>query len=775
MRNTFLIVLLFIAGLSISAQTVTTGSLLEELIDREALVRFPSPGYTLKQFSSYDRASVGPNIDGWFGNEDNNQFLRIETNMGRREYVLFDAQGPGAVVRFWATVAGYSKQMYLRIYIDGKSIPAIQGELLSILGNGGLVAAPLAASVASSTGKEQRGYNFYLPVPYAQSCKITVECENTLVSPPNGEVLYYNINYRTYPAGTNVLSFSQTDISTYKNTLSNVVTALRNYDRQMPANTLAEQCNNLTLATGQRASLQFSGSKAIRQIQIKLSAADFPQALRSTVLSVSFDGEQRVWAPVGDFFGTGYLLSPYKSWYSEVSAGGTMTSYWLMPFAEQCTVNLENLGAENVQVEIFEALSVDRAWDATRDMYFGAGWYEKYNMPTLDETGNHFDLNLVTLTGKGKLVGNGVTLFNTAAAWWGEGDEKIYVDNETFPSCFGTGSEDYYGYAWCLPAKFYHPFIAQPNGSGNLKPGYSVNLRYYSLDAIPFFSKLQFDMEMWHWTYTRMNYAPITYFYMQSGSSNLGANTEMAQKKVITDRNQLINNIVNEQGVVEFENMPDTRSGGNNQSQYDSFGLQWGERCQSWWRDATRNDWIEYSFVSAIEGTFPLEINITKANDYARFDVYFNDVKCTSVDAYSPFITTAWISLGEKQVRKGENRIKIVLTGRNPASVGNVYMVGFDRLQIHNYYHTGVKNLSVAASIYPNPVTDKLIIAGENLKIDNVQIFNLSGKQMIRRKLSILNSQFSILCSMLLLTVAFPLLLLRLMFCTSRVGALRSD
>jgi hypothetical protein len=29
--------------------------------------------------------------------------------------------------------------------------------------------------------------------------------------------------------------------------------------------------------------------------------------------------------------------------------------------------------------------------------------------------------------------------------WWGEGDEKFFVDGEQFPSTFGTGSEDYVG------------------------------------------------------------------------------------------------------------------------------------------------------------------------------------------------------------------------------------------------------------------------------------------------------------------------------------------
>ena len=39
----------------------------------------------------------------------------------------------------------------------------------------------------------------------------------------------------------------------------------------------------------------------------------------------------------------------------------------------------------------------------------------------------------------------------SAGGWWGEGDEKFFVDGEKFPSTFGTGSEDYFGYAWCHP------------------------------------------------------------------------------------------------------------------------------------------------------------------------------------------------------------------------------------------------------------------------------------------------------------------------------------
>jgi hypothetical protein len=705
---------------------ITTGSLLEELIDREALVKFPSPAYTIKQFSSYDRASVSPTNDGWFGNDDNNQFIRVETHTGRREYVLFDAQGPGAVVRFWATVAGYSKPMTLRIYLDGTNVPVIQGELLSYLGNGGLVAAPLAASVANTTVMEQRGYNCYLPVPYEKSCKITVECENALVSPAIGEVLYYNINYRTYPAGTDVRSFTMQDISSkYSKTLGEVTTALRDYKRNLPANTLTDRSDNINLAPGEKTSLSITGAKAIRKIKIKIAGQNAPQALRSTILSVFFDGIQRVWAPVGDFFGTGYLLSPYKSWYTEVEADGTMSCYWLMPFAEQCTINLENMDSETVTIEQIEVLSVNREWEASRDMYFGAGWFEEYKIPS-KQNNNSFDLNLLTLTGKGVLVGNGVTVFNSADAWWGEGDEKIYVDNETFPSCFGTGSEDYYGYAWCLPAKFYHPFIAQPDGSGNVTPGYSVNLRYRALDAIPFTNQLKFDMEIWHWAYTRINYAPISYYYLQQGTSNQGNNTVMAQKRVVTEASQLFNNTIDETGTVEFEDMPYRKSNGSNNAQYDTFGLHWGSGYQAWWTNASVNDWIEYTFASTQTGKFQVEMNITQANDYARYEIWFNDKKCTSIDAYSPFITTRWISLGTQTIVQGNNSIRIVLAGRNDASVGTIYMAGFDRLRIN--LNAAVDSVLPVMPLYPNPVYDIVYFGCQK---GSIAICDCAGKKVI--------------------------------------------
>lgn len=84
---------------------------------------------------------------------------------------------------------------------------------------------------------------------------------------------------------------------------------------------------------------------------------------------------------------------------------------------------------------------------------------------------------------------------------------------------FGTGTEDYYGYAWCRPEFFESPFHAQPSGRGNNKAEMSVNSRYRLLDGIPFTNGIRFDMELWHWKKTPVNYAPATFWYALPGAT----------------------------------------------------------------------------------------------------------------------------------------------------------------------------------------------------------------------------------------------------------------
>jgi len=83
------------------------------------------------------------------------------------------------------------------------------------------------------------------------------------------------------------------------------------------------------------------------------------------------------------------------------------------------------------------------------------------------------------------------------------------------PSHLGTGTEDYYGYAWATePLR--GPFMPSPRRRP--PSGQHDVAAHRALDAIPFNRSLKFDMEIWHWRNVLMDYAVVTYYYARPGA-----------------------------------------------------------------------------------------------------------------------------------------------------------------------------------------------------------------------------------------------------------------
>lgn len=101
---------------------ITVETLLEEMTSYDKMTRYPALPYRSMQQSSYDRRSVSPDRPGWFANDDGEGFIRLEEHDGRKEKVLFEDEGPGAITRIWLTTFG-SIHTILRFYFDGKDEP----------------------------------------------------------------------------------------------------------------------------------------------------------------------------------------------------------------------------------------------------------------------------------------------------------------------------------------------------------------------------------------------------------------------------------------------------------------------------------------------------------------------------------------------------------------------------------------------------------------------------------------------------------------------------
>ena len=659
---------LLITAAAVAQPPVSVSTLLQEMVNRDARAEFPSPAFTCKQFSSHDRATTTSDQPGWFGNWDFNQYLRTDTVDGRIEQVMMDTEGPGAIVRFWMTFAGPDAPYgILRIYIDGASTPVVEGPAWDVISGNLIVDGILATGVSQLTPREQRGHNLFYPIPYAKHCKVTYE---PLFK--EGQSVFYNINYRTYAPGTKVKSFSMAEVRKNASLTSRIQRQLTDKDRGLDRMKLTQLSLDADLNPGDSRSFRLSGSQAIEQLGMRLQAAHIEQALRSTVLEIAFDGERTVWAPVGDFFCIGYHPLYSSTWYTQTSPEGMMECFWVMPFRDSCTITLHNMGTE--RVSIVDAAAFYKPWKWTdRSMHFGTSWRQFTEIDTggkMDESEGLYaqDINFATLSGRGVYVGDGVVLYNTASTWWGEGDEKVFIDGERHPSHIGTGTEDYYCYAWGRPETFTdHPFVSQPDGSGNLVGGYAVNTRLRGLDAIPFTRSLQFDLELWHWARTRMNYAPISFWYLKPGGTTAITPDEAGARHPValarTDIYRPIPKLVLECENIIVESITsgytEVQSGHRN----PETGLPtWSEGSQIYWNGARVGDRMVVGFESDNSGRYHLNILPTIAPDYGTFDLYFNDKLIASgVDLYHPTISTREISLGDVDLQKGHNTITIEL------------------------------------------------------------------------------------------------------------------
>lgn len=673
-----------------SGSEVNFESLLAEMTDRATLARLPKPAYQCKQFSSFDRRSNDPRDQStWYANRDRSQFLYAEEKQGRTEHVMMDAQGPGAVVRMWVTWRGLNSGPFsdgtLRLYLDGSQKPIYEGPISNFVGGDAWVGAPLSQGVSPTADVAKQGHNLYLPIPYQKSMKITYSTDTPLDDGTNrGEALYYQINYRTYESGTDVQTFSLDQLSSAKEKLAKTQQQLDSGAKDVQPNEPEEPYRG-TLDPGQEVTVfqSDSGPGAVCRLSVKISAVDLPQALRSTVLRLKFDGEQTVWVPVGDFFATGYKIRPHHTYFTHTKADRTMACAWVMPYSESVQIDFLNTGDQAVSIESCQVELCDWKWD-DQSMHFHANWRLLQDLETKTNAdadwSKAFDIDYVTIRGSGLYVGDTLTLFNGARRWWGEGDEKIYVDGESFPSHFGTGTEDYYGYAWCRPESFAAPFHAQPEGGGNLTGGFSVNSRYRMLDAIPFRRSLDFDMEVWHWHKTQIDFAPTTYYYGRPGATSDIQPQPAATSLSVKTRKPPAPSEKRVRGAIEGESLEVVKSTGGTTVVQASAKWGWSGAKQLWWKDANKDDELQVKFAAPAKGKYRVIAKLTKAPDYAEVQLAFNGQPVEGqFDRYHPDVATDTMVLGVFELEKENNLMTVRIVGQNPKALPRK-MFGLDFL-----------------------------------------------------------------------------------------------
>lgn len=507
---------------------ITFQSLLQEMGDHPSVTYWPIQEYKSLQASSYNRASVAPDQPGWFADSDGVNWIREEINGGKKEYVIMEHDGPGCITRMWTPFFYYNFNNRtgpnVKIYLDGNKTPVINENFISLLTGKGTILPPFATYTARA------GVSF-LPIPFSKGCKITLD-----------DKAFYNIiNYRAFNRSAKVETFSK---ATYLKASSLLATTTEKFENPQQSEAVWQKSFEKNINPNDSLIIHLPrGNHAIELMNILIDTSNGLQSLRSTILKITFDGKQTVWAPVGDFFCSPDTINPFKTRNLSVTKDGKMNCRWMMPYASDAQLTLINLQGHQVSVSV--DLKVGNYNWNDRSMYFHANWANPGPLP-----GNHFfDINFINITGKGVLAGDALTVLSPGKGWWGEGDEKIYIDendiNRKFPSHFGTGTEDYYGWAGgVVPTGedlFSRPFGSNVRIGNRSNPsGYNICMRNRILDGIPFNNRLIFDMEASpgtdirnHWNL--LSYSTITYWYgMPGATSNRIPQHDLAKQRLIS-------------------------------------------------------------------------------------------------------------------------------------------------------------------------------------------------------------------------------------------------
>ncbi len=206
MKNACLIVLLLAASAA-GAAPITTGSLVEEMINLRRLAEFPAPFYKTVQYSSYDHTSSLPGGPDWFANSDGFGKERIPNFEGvlsepgvvaQGEYLICDVDGPGAIVRLWtARIEGT-----IRLYLESHETPLYDGPAEEFfmrpwnrfLGNAGLEEKELVGTFYQRQAA-------YCPIPFARHCRIVWRGDKERIH-------FYQVQVRRYDAAAEITTFT---------------------------------------------------------------------------------------------------------------------------------------------------------------------------------------------------------------------------------------------------------------------------------------------------------------------------------------------------------------------------------------------------------------------------------------------------------------------------------------------------------------------------------------------------------------------------------------
>ena len=272
----------------------------------------------------------------------------------------------------------------------------------------------------------------------------------------------------------------------------------------------------------------------------------------SFVMRIYWENEEfpSVEAPISAFFGCAYdenfkdrdgnyiVLNSAKIL---TAPGRGFNSYWEMPFEKHCRITMENRSKK--EETLYYMIS---GWygEIPQDAgYFHAAYRQEHPVTK----GRAYTI-IDGIEGRGCFAG--VTLatgMNGNNTCWVEGEAKMYIDDDQYPSMNYTGTEDYfcgsYGFGNDIILNRYQTFSGMYTGlfaiMGDNREFYNgqqrfLLYRFHEKDPVYFSKNFKMTIDNLGWTGPRYDdYTSVAYWYLEKTSKlakELPSDEEMVMK-----------------------------------------------------------------------------------------------------------------------------------------------------------------------------------------------------------------------------------------------------
>lgn len=409
------------------------------------------------------------------------------------------------------------------------------------------------------------------------------------------------------------------------------------------------------------------------------------------LLRIYWDGETKpsVEAPVGDFFANAFgKRSSVISAPVVVEDADSYNCFWHMPFRKSAKIEIVNQSTKSINLLYYNIDWIEKSI-AKDTPYFHAQYRQEYPVE------NRKDYVVLETEGNGHYVGTVMSVRSRSPSWFGEGDEKIFIDGEKKPSIWGTGTEDYFLSAWGLQTTS-TPYFGTPYFDWGIVGGHTSAYRWHITDPIVFQKGIKVSFEHWGWISPDENkdykstswnereddYSSVAFWY-QTGKSTFTARAPADRTLPSLDR------------VTVYAR--DSESHGIGEAVKQQLGFYPGPQMlymptQTNFDEAGHRGMVNLSVPFEVKEKEPLRLilNLTTSYDFGKYEVLIANADgrkpnpvtvANAIDLYSSEVKNKEFHVLDFWPEPGKYQLILRCVGKNPLSQGHYLGIESVRLR----------------------------------------------------------------------------------------------